>query len=125
MCDIADGTCPVWDERWVTARKSHRCIACGETVEPGHTYHRTESLYDGSWSRWKHCGRCGRIWLALLKMARQAQDDIAIDPALRCGSSWEGAWDEPPPPEVAALAFALPGDPVTDETPGIDDHRGS
>lgn len=38
-----------------------------------------------------------------------------IDRELRCGHSYEDVHGKPPPPEIAALAFALPGEVDLDE----------
>lgn len=105
MCDEADGQCQVWDGRWVRARNQHECMACDEAIATGATYHRVDSLYDGAWSHWVHCARCWRIWEAIESRAREDGDFVAIDPRLDCGEVWDG-----PPEDVAALAFALPGE---------------
>lgn len=41
-----------------TARKQHRCDACGEPIEPGDEYKVESGIFDGLWYRWKWCGRC-------------------------------------------------------------------
>jgi hypothetical protein len=102
MCDEADGACDVWRSRDVTARKPHKCMACRETIAPGHRYHRVDSLYDGQWSRWVHCARCWTMWSAIRDVADW---DSYVDPYLNCGEAWDD-----PPEHVARLAFALPGD---------------
>lgn len=107
MCDIDGEYSDVWNEYTRKARKKHTCMACDETIRPGHSYHRVDSLYDGVWDHWIHCLRCWAIFEALFERAR---DDagfgaICIDPSLNCGEEWKN-----PPPEIAALAFALPGE---------------
>ena len=42
MCDLSEGYCDVWIERWIRARKTHACMACRESIHPGETYHRTK-----------------------------------------------------------------------------------
>lgn len=102
MCDQADGLCPIWRESNPRARKGHRCMACGEAIAPGFRYRLTVSMYDGDWSRMKHCERC---WAIYSELRVRADWDDYIDPWLDCGEVWEG-----PPPEIAALAFAIPAD---------------
>jgi hypothetical protein len=34
-------------ESWPIARKQHRCIWCGQHIEPGEKYRRERSVYDG------------------------------------------------------------------------------
>ena len=102
MCDLSGGQCDVWEESNPRARKLHECYACGEAIAPGFKYHLTETLFDGHWSRWKHCARCSVIYKTLL---RHAESDEYVEPGLDCGEVWEG-----PPPEIAALAFAIPSD---------------
>jgi hypothetical protein len=103
MCDIADGRCDIWEEYSRTARKQHKCMACDESIRIGDIYHRVDSLYDGIWNHWIHCMRCWKIWRALRDDATDW--DVYIDPYLNCGETWHD-----PPPEIAKLAFALPGE---------------
>lgn len=106
MCDIADGTCPIWEERELTARKAHACMACRQAISPGHRYHRVDSMFEGHWDHWVHCLRCWAIYDAI-RARLPPYEPICIDPRLNCGELWAD-----PPPEVAALAFLLPGEPV-------------
>jgi hypothetical protein len=104
MCD-ADEYCDVQVESEHVARKSHRCCACGEAIEPGQRYHRTFTVFDGVTEVFKHCARC---WVMLVAISRRTREPV--DFKLNCGEVWED-----PPPEVEALAFALPGDSSTKE----------
>ena len=107
MCDLeADETCPVWDESYRKARVAHECSGCGETIRPGMSYRRTAVLWDGAWSTWKHCQRCAAIVDALRVRLQECFTADTLD--LACGEVWHD-----PPEHVAALAFALPGEPVT------------
>lgn len=107
MCDeSADYIVPVWDEIERTARREHACSGCGETVRPGHVYRRTAVLDDGHWHTWKHCRRCCAVLDALRP---RLGDYFTVDTLdLACGEVWDD-----PPEHVAALAFVLPGEPVT------------
>ena len=105
MCDY-DGEHPEFESRtWRTARKQHTCCACAETVRPGDRYHITAGRWDGQMETYKHCARCWGVCEALWK-----EGSSWIDFHLNCGETWESAFEEDPPAEVAALAFALPRD---------------
>lgn len=104
----------VWHERWLTARKSHRCHACGELIIAGHRYHLTKNLSDGEGYTIRRCARCQMIYAHLTTRIRKDGDrDEYCHETLDCGDSYQERWGEEPPLEIAALAFALPG-----ETPG-------
>lgn len=106
MCDVwYDDYCPVWEETQVTARKAHCCDGCGETIAAAMRYRRTAVLTErgGSWLTWKHCRRCAAMVDALKRHNPDAFGTETLD--LNCGEVWDD-----PPPEVAALAFAMPGD---------------
>lgn len=77
-------------------------MSCPEPIRAGVLYRVTEFLFDGHWTRWKHCERCHRIFRAIQD---SSFDVLAIDPGLDCGQIWKD-----PPEAVASLAFALPGD---------------
>lgn len=100
MCDYD------WDESaarvlsWVRARKPKQCCACETVVAVGVLYHKYKSLDDGEWSELDHCARCWAMCEALWENGAGA-----IDLTLSCGEVWEGA-----PPQVAVLAFSLPGE---------------
>lgn len=113
MCDLVSDAADVYEQQRRRARKRHACEACGETIMPGDTYVHTSSLYDGSWSTWKHCLRCSAIFEAL--HAEAYPDRIAIDPALNCGTEWADTFGEVPP-HIEALAFWLPGEPLPTQT---------
>lgn len=88
-----------------TARKEHQCSACDETIAPGHRYVAISGVWDGSPGSFKHCLRCHAITDAIYAAGG---DGVQID--LACGHDWEEAFGGPPPENVAALAFALPGE---------------
>jgi hypothetical protein len=117
MSQYGDGDSPdVCDSEWRKARKPHDCDACGETVQPCQRYHRTSMLFDGAWSVWIRCVRCQAIFAHLSDRIRESGDhEEFCDAELNCGHDYRERWDEDPPPEIAALAFWRPGDPV----PGV------
>ena len=114
MCDAHLEPAQVWRERWRTARKGHACYACHEPINPGDRYHFTSWVFDGSAGSYKHCARCWAMYEAICA-AHDAQPGAYsdawehVDLALNCGTVWEDELGELPA-DVAALAFALPGD---------------
>lgn len=116
MSEYGEGDyCPVHDRRWRKARKEHTCDACHETIAPGQRYHRTALLYDGSWSTTNRCERCQAIFEHLsvrIKKEGSMVDDEYCNAELNCGHEYKKRWDEEPPPDIAALAFWRPGDPL-------------
>jgi|HubBroStandDraft_1064217.scaffolds.fasta_scaffold165777_2 hypothetical protein len=118
MSQYGDGeTVTVYDETQRKARKSHKCDACHEAIAPGHQYYRTAILFDGSWDTYVRCERCQAIFVHLSKRILDERDQEEFcDQALNCGHSYEENWDEPPPDEIAALAFWRPGDPLPEKS---------
>ena len=102
----------VYDEQRVTARKAHQCSACSETIRPGDRYVRVKMVFDGSAETIKRCARCQSIHEHLRDTAPGC-GDVWPDEKLDCGDSYEDVFGEPPPDEIAALAFWRPGDPPT------------
>ncbi len=106
MCDdYCDEQADVSDRLVRRARKEHRCYACRETIRRGDKYRETSQLWDGSWSRFRHCLRCWAICEALWAKT----DGGFIEYGLDCGEKWVDNFGEQPP-EVAALAFMSPDD---------------
>jgi hypothetical protein len=87
----------------VTARKEHRCCACGETIRAGHRYSTTFAVWDGSGQTYKRCLRCDVIFQALVVELRGT--DEWPDEDLNCGHEWTENLGIPLPPHVARLAF--------------------
>lgn len=57
---------PEWSsERWVTARKPHRCGECGRTIIPKERYERVAGVWDGDFLTQLTCEHCvvARGWL--------------------------------------------------------------
>lgn len=113
MSEYGDGYAEVFDESWRKARKAHTCHACHEVIAPGRKYHRTFCVFDGSADHNIRCERCQAIYEHLSERMRAAGDcEEYCNWELNCGHEYEERWHEDPPPEIAALAFWLPGDPL-------------
>lgn len=102
MCDIDDDgeLVSAYRSYWRKARKEHKCIACCETILKGNFYRYSSGVFDGTGFSEKHCARCWAIIEAI-----RAQGVYVIDPLLDCGQIWDDVFEEPPPDNVAALAF--------------------
>jgi len=98
MCEDYDGSEPIVDA-WRRARKEHKCFACGESIHQGDVYHFTAQK-DDEFCTFKHCARCWALGQAIIDAGA---DSWQYD--LRCGVSWQEAFGEEPPDEVARLAF--------------------
>lgn len=109
MCDGYLEAAQVWREKWRTARNPHVCYSCHEPINPGDRYHYSSWVFDGSAGSYKHCARCWTLYEALLDAHGDQDAWRYVDLALNCGTTWENELGELPA-DVAALAFALPGD---------------
>lgn len=90
--------------RWIKARKAHRCCVCTETIRVGDRYHYLAGRFEGDWMTWKHCARCWMMFEALCRYT----DEVLFE--LNCGEEWESLTGEPPPDDVAELAFLSAND---------------
>jgi hypothetical protein len=65
MCDIGDihDLCSVWNEARVRARKRHACMECRGPIEPGTSYTKHFSVFDGDVTHGKICAFCWRTWV--------------------------------------------------------------
>lgn len=64
MCEC-DGERPdIWSERTHVARKSYQCAECRQQIEPGDTYVRIFSVYDGTAETIINCERCNDLMAA-------------------------------------------------------------
>lgn len=104
-----DGAYDVYSERPLRARTAHACDACKEAISPGHTYTRVCVVFDRSAETIKRCWRCQRIHEHLRERCALAGRDMWPDERLACGHRYEAVWGELPA-DIAALAFALPGE---------------
>mgnify|MGYP001559210273 CR=1 FL=1 len=102
MCEEADESWDVFDERRVRARKQHTCVACTDPIEPGHVYFKTFTVFEGLVGGWKHCVRCNIMYRRLLT---ELPFSAWVDEKLNCGTSWNSAMGQDPPEDVARLAF--------------------
>jgi len=84
------------------ARKPHRCSACYGAIRVGEQYRRIASVTSEGWDTCLQCRVCAEIFDLLCTHASPGEG-VAF--ALDCGDLFED-----PPPELAALAFALPQD---------------
>ena len=109
MSHEVDELYDVYHEEQRRARKLHRCIACPEPIPVGVKYTRVFVLFDGVKGNFKRCARCQAIHLHLRERCRKERPDYWPAEDLNCGETYEDEWG-PCPPEIAALAFALPGE---------------
>lgn len=108
--DTCDGEpCTVYSQRLIRARKDHKCDACKETIRRGDLYSYTFAIFEGERETVKRCARCEVIFDHLSGRAHELED-TAVDWHLNCGHTYEEVHDEPPPPEIAALAFMTPAE---------------
>jgi predicted RNA-binding Zn-ribbon protein involved in translation (DUF1610 family) len=106
MSHYYDEQYSIYDETTRLARKEHVCSACQEPIRVGDKYVRVFILHDGGKEHLKRCARCQKIHAHL----RGLDDDMWPDERLNCGEEYENHWGEKPPDDIAALAFALPGE---------------
>lgn len=102
-------------ELFPVARKPHRCHACHEQIGTGQKYARVQIVFEGSAETVKRCLRCQKIHEHLRELDRGA---LWPDERLDCGEEYTEHWGKEPPPEIAALAFALPGEVESSEGGG-------
>jgi hypothetical protein len=107
MGHAVDETYAVYSETNRRARKEHQCDACDERIGPGVTYWYIATVFERRATAHKRCNRCQAIHVHLRGLCRY--DEMWPDERLACGLKYEDEWGELPP-EIEALAFALPGD---------------
>lgn len=108
MSHCIDDSYDVYDEKKVRARVAHKCHACKEVIAPGYYYWRIGRLFDHEWSSILRCPRCQKIHKHLRNL--DIYGDSWPDEQLDCGEEYKDHWGKSPPPEIAALAFALQGE---------------
>lgn len=102
----------IHDSEWrVSYSGKHRCTACREGIPAGARYWLETYTESGFYqSTVRRCQRCERIHAHLLD---RMDDTFEVPaPALDCGDTYEERWGEQPSEEIAALAFALPGESI-------------
>lgn len=109
MSHSCDEVCDVYLETYPKARKPHRCGACREVISPGSQYTKVAIVGAGSAHTYKRCARCQHLHEHLREKCRTSSEDLWPDEELNCGLDYEEEWGELPV-EVAALAFAIPGE---------------
>jgi hypothetical protein len=102
MSVYAEETYDVYNEARVKARKEHTCGACKEPICRGHTYWRIGIVFERQASSLRRCERCQAMHVHLRGLG---DCDTWPDEQLSCGHGYEEMWEEPPPPEIAELAF--------------------
>lgn len=107
LVEDSDGHAELFRERRPVARKPHKCHACGETIRSGDRYARVFFVWEGEPDTVKRCMRCEKIHAHLVD---RGNGDTYPAERLDCGESYQDHWGEDPPDEIAALAFALPGE---------------
>jgi predicted RNA-binding Zn-ribbon protein involved in translation (DUF1610 family) len=107
MSHAVDETYDVYEERTHRARKPRTCNACEQPIDAGEKYVAVFIVFDGDREALSRCARCQTIHLHLRK---KGDGEMWPDEKLDCGEDYEEHWGEAPPDEVAALAFALPGE---------------
>lgn len=60
-CDYDGCECDLVKIERRKARKAHRCVECGEPIEPGTYYEHARCLCEGEWSSDATCIPCSRI----------------------------------------------------------------
>jgi hypothetical protein len=104
--EISD-TYEVYNEKGVVARKEQKCSACDEAIRPGDRYTKVFIVFEREVESLKRCARCQKIHEHLRGIEPYEQWP---DEKLKCGMEYKEHWGREPPLEIAALAFALPGD---------------
>ncbi len=107
--NLCTETYTLYVERCVFASKDTSCYACREPIRRHEKYFRIGALFEGEWSTILRCVRCQEIHQHLRSLV-DAYDQSWPDECLNCGCKYEEIHGGPPPPEIAALAFMLPGD---------------
>lgn len=95
-------------ESYPRAAVDYKCMACHETIRAGARYCYIVEKWDEAVHTDRRCLRCDGIYQHLLKLWRDGKADDQPDPYLECGHEYAEVHGEEPPPEIAALAFAMP-----------------
>lgn len=101
----------VYRENIRKAIKTHRCDACKEEIPRGSEYANVGIVCSEGAETIKRCARCQALHLHLRDNCAKSDgfETMWPDERLNCGETYEDEWGEVPN-EIAALAFALPGE---------------
>lgn len=110
MSVSCDGQYSVYDETDRTAKKEHACSACGRSIAKGESYTVICTMYEGCVSHYKRCAGCQATHEHLRDLCWD-EGDCWPDEELNCGKLYGDEWGDVPD-EIAALAFATPGEQV-------------
>ncbi len=99
-----------YTEERLTDGIDHACCACKEAIPAGTSYWDVFWSFDGDDHNVKRCERCQALHLHLRK--KGDPHGMWPDERLACGKKYEAEWGDMPD-DVAALAFALPTDPIS------------
>ena len=88
-----------WEtNRWVKARKHHRCEECGRNIQPGEQYLYSAAKQDGSVWQSKCCEHCDELWGNLTNLGFCRYTGGVLFEALlefySDGTYTPGEWDE-------------------------------
>lgn len=112
--DYCTETATLYTKKGAFASKDLRCDACRETIPKHHRYMRVGILFDGSWETVVRCLRCDAVHVHLVELhyqrRRSGWEDEWPSDRLDCGHEYKEVHGQAPPDEIAALAFALPGE---------------
>lgn len=108
MSHTIDEVYKVYCETLRVAAKDHVCSACTERIRKGDEYFTISIIdADSSAESLKRCARCQKIHKHLRSLD---PGELWPDEQLNCGEGYREHWQVDPPAEIAALAFALPGE---------------
>ena len=96
----------VYRETFPRSQSPQRCDACDEAIAAGQRFARAAIVSGGRAENVIRCMRCQRIHEHLRNLDPDAWPEERLD----CGTDYEDEWGGPPPDEIVALAFALPGE---------------
>ena len=99
-----DETYRVYSEVPTKARRPRGCGACERTIATGHVYMRVSII--GGQGDASNVDRCGACQMTHEHLRTLDPGEMWPDEWLSCGLSYEGEWENEPPADVQAFAFA-------------------
>lgn len=67
-CDY-DAAPEFFSEKFVVAKKEHKCCECGKTIAVGAEYEYVSGKWDGSFGSFKSCIKCSDLRIALAEVS--------------------------------------------------------